>query len=89
MKTLIKNGLIYDGTGDKPYEGDILIKDDRIVEIRPSDDVGNSNQLGYSGEGWSADFVFYADHKAVTPGFIDSHRHCDIAAVADPNFGEI
>jgi N-acyl-D-amino-acid deacylase len=25
----------------------------------------------------------------VTPGFIDSHRHCDIAAVADPGFGDI
>ena len=103
MKTLIKNGLIYDGTGGKPYAGDILIEDNRIVAIRPSEpfiseNYSNENeayiakgelQLDTNNEELNADLVFYADHKAVTPGFIDSHRHCDIAAVADPSFGEI
>lgn len=32
MKTLIKNGMIYDGTGNKPYPGDVLLKDDRILK---------------------------------------------------------
>ena len=26
MQVLFKNGLIYDGTGNKPYKGDILIE---------------------------------------------------------------
>lgn len=33
MKTLIKNGLIVDGTGSKPYHGDLLISDDLIVGV--------------------------------------------------------
>ena len=32
---LIKNGLIYDGSGDLPFQGDILIEGDKIVEIAP------------------------------------------------------
>ena len=30
-----------------------------------------------------------ASGKAVTPGFIDIHRHCDIAPFTNPHFGEI
>ena len=26
---------------------------------------------------------------AVTPGFIDAHRHCDLAALYDPEFGRL
>ncbi|NLC44800.1 MAG: amidohydrolase family protein [Clostridiales bacterium] len=113
MKTLIKNGLIYDGTGGKPYKGDIFIENDRIVDICPSGilsneistneptaknnidksdlayNANNEMHLSLNNEERNADLVFYADNKAVTPGFIDSHRHCDIAAVADPNFGEV
>ena len=33
MKTLFKNGMIVDGTGGKPYIGDVLIEDDRILEV--------------------------------------------------------
>ena len=33
MKTLFKNGTIYDGSGRKPFKGDVLIEDDRIVEV--------------------------------------------------------
>ena len=33
MKTLLKNGLIYDGTGEEPFHGDILIKDEMLEEI--------------------------------------------------------
>ena len=30
MKTLFKGGLIYDGTGRRPFTGDVLIEDDCI-----------------------------------------------------------
>ena len=33
MKTLFQNGTIIDGTGGKPYIGDVLIEDDRILEV--------------------------------------------------------
>ena len=33
MKTLFKNGLIYDGSGNKPFAGDVLIEDDRILKV--------------------------------------------------------
>ena len=33
MKTLFKGGTIYDGTGGKPFVGDVLIEDDRIVKV--------------------------------------------------------
>ena len=29
MKTLFKNGKVYDGTGAEPFVGDVLIEDDR------------------------------------------------------------
>lgn len=38
MRTILKNGSIIDGTGAKPYIGDILIEDDKIAEIGDSID---------------------------------------------------
>lgn len=38
MKTLFRNGKIYDGTGAEPYVGDVLIEDDRILAVGPSVD---------------------------------------------------
>ena len=31
MKTLLKNGKIYDGTGAEPFVGDVLVEDERIA----------------------------------------------------------
>ena len=33
MKTLLKNGTIYDGTGAAPYVGDLLLENDVILEV--------------------------------------------------------
>ena len=33
MRTLIKNGLVYDGSGDKPFRKDILIRDGVIEAV--------------------------------------------------------
>ena len=33
MKTLFKNGMIIDGSGDAPRRGDVLIEDDRILAM--------------------------------------------------------
>ncbi len=72
---LIKKGLIYDGSGCLPYQGDILINGETIVGIAP--DIEKEGA-----------WIINAEGKAVTPGFIDIHRHCDIAPFTNPHFGE-
>ena len=64
MKTVLKNGLIVDGTGGKPFHGDVLIEDDRIVSV---------------GEAAcdQADQVIDVSGLEVCPGLIDSHSHND------------
>lgn len=77
MYKLIKNGLIYDGTlENKPFIGDILIKDNIIEKIDKSIDFEN------------AEIIINAENKIVTPGFIDIHRHCDLAIFKE-NFGKL
>ena len=73
---LIKNGLIYDGSGEQPYQSDVLIEGERVIEIAPDIEREDAQVIDASG-------------KAVTPGFIDIHRHCDIAPFTNPHFGEI
>ena len=63
-RILIQNGTIYDGLGGQPYQADLLVQDDRIVQIAP----GITEQ---------ADQVIDATGKVVTPGFVDIHRHHD------------
>ena len=64
MKTLFQNGTIIDGTGGKPYIGDVLIEDDRILE------VGGK----ISSE---ADKMVNLEGLQICPGFIDAHSHND------------
>lgn len=72
---LIQNGLIVDGTGRKPYMGNVLLKGDRIAA------VGDVNQ--------DAERVIDADGKVVCPGFIDIHRHCDAKFLQGPEFAKV
>lgn len=73
----IKNARICDGTGAEPYAGELLVKGDKIAAVGPA-------PLGdLDAEVWDA------KGEAVTPGFIDAHRHCDLAALYDEGFGEI
>lgn len=32
-KTLVKNVLVYDGTGNNPFFSDVLIKDEKIAAV--------------------------------------------------------
>lgn len=100
MRTLIKNGLVYDGSGDKPSYRDVLIKDGLIEAVIGSAESGKHESGQYeSGEhgsgktviaaGISADQVIDASGLSVTPGFIDTHRHCDIDALYNPGFGKL
>lgn len=76
MRTLIRNGVVYDGTGAPGFAADVLVQDDTIEAVAPELDA-------------EADEVLDAAGMAVTPGFIDTHRHCDTAALTDPDFGRI
>ncbi len=60
---MITGGLIYDGTGNDPYYGDIAIKDGLIV------DIGRMTA--------KARRTIDADGSMVTPGFVDIHTHYD------------
>ena len=64
MKTLFKNGTIFDGTGEKPYVGDVLIEDDRILE------VGGKITA-------EADKTVDLEGLQICPGLIDAHSHND------------
>ncbi|WP_148409623.1 N-acyl-D-amino-acid deacylase family protein [Murimonas intestini] len=78
MRTLIRNGLVYDGSGNSPVLHDILIEGDRIQEVRKAGTASLEGDI----------CVIDASGLAVTPGFIDSHRHCDAAAILDEGFGK-
>ena len=67
--TVIKNGLVVDGTGSPGYLADVLIEGDRVTDI-------GSNLQG--------DVVIDASGRVVAPGFIDIHTHYDAQAFWDP-----
>lgn len=75
MKTLIKNGRIYDGTGRAAFTGSLLFEDDRILEVSEGEIPVSTDAA-----------VIDAEGRAVTPGFIDQHRHADLAIFRD-SFG--
>ncbi|MDR1518707.1 MAG: amidohydrolase family protein [Planctomycetota bacterium] len=63
--TLIRGGSIYDGSGDAPFPGDVLVGDGIIAAVARG---------GFPG---SADVVMDAAGLAVAPGFIDAHSHSE------------
>lgn len=76
---LIKNGLVYDGTGAPPQKADIRIQEGRIAEV-------GKNLTALWGER-----ILDASGLAVTPGFVDIHRHFDQMPFRenDQNYGEV
>ncbi|WP_150293708.1 N-acyl-D-amino-acid deacylase family protein [Sphingobium estronivorans] len=64
---VIRGGLVCDGTGSEPYEADIAISGDRIVEIGKVTARGR-DEIDATG-------------RIVTPGFIDLHTHYDGQAI--------
>ena len=69
--TIIRNGLIYDGTGTAPYEADITIDNGIISQIGEIDGKGRDE--------------IDAKGQIVTPGFVDIHTHYDGQAAAWPS----
>ncbi len=63
-RTLLKQGLIVDGTGKKGFVGDVLIKGAKIEAVSPKPIDAACETVDCAG-------------KVVAPGFIDVHSHMD------------
>ena len=66
MDLLIKGGLIVDGTGEKPFYGDIAVDRDKITAIGQFEEK-------------DARKVVNAKGLTVTPGLIDGHTHSELS----------
>lgn len=65
-KTIVKNGLLIDGNGGEPKDGQIIVVDgERIVY------TGDENSYTASGE----ETIIDAAGGTILPGFIDTHVH--------------
>lgn len=73
----IINAMIVDGSGDEPFLGGLEIENGRISRVFR----GTSRSTGED--------VIDAKGLFLTPGFVDIHRHHDIAAMCDPDFGKL
>lgn len=69
---LIRNGRLYDGTGNAWTLGDVAVRQGRIVAV------------GKLPANYPADTVLDAHGLAVAPGFIDVHTHIEDDEVRQP-----
>ena len=70
--TIIREGTVIDGTGGPPRRADLGISDGRLVAL------GDLN-------GAEARRIISCPSKMVTPGFIDTHVHSDLALLSQPD----
>jgi N-acyl-D-amino-acid deacylase len=68
--TIIRNGMIYDGNGGKPYKGDIGVKNDTIAFIGDLSKAAAKNEVDAKG-------------NAVSPGFINMMGHSEESLIQD------
>lgn len=72
---ILKNGIMINGDGSKPYSGEIAIESGKIKKI--SETISDR-----------AKAIIDVRGNYIAPGFIDIHRHAD-ANVFLPSFGEL
>jgi N-acyl-D-amino-acid deacylase len=68
---VIRDAMLFDGTGAPPVQADVAIEGDRVASVRAS--------------GQDARKTIDARGLALAPGFIDVHTHDDFAAIAHPD----
>ncbi len=67
---IIRNGTIYDGSGDAPFQGDLAIAGDSIVKIGDLSDAVASTEIDAQG-------------MAVSPGFINMLSWANVSLLED------
>ncbi|HEY0802549.1 MAG TPA: DsbA family protein, partial [Steroidobacteraceae bacterium] len=68
--TIIRQGLIYDGSGKPPFAGDVVIDGDRITYVGPRAQGVGRTEINAHG-------------KAVAPGFINMLAHPEESLLVD------
>ncbi|MBU2999106.1 amidohydrolase family protein [Roseovarius nubinhibens] len=68
--TVLKNGVIYDGSGGPPLRGDIGLRGNAIEAIGDIGEAGQAEVIDVGG-------------LAISPGFVDMHTHSDFTLIAD------
>ena len=71
MRTLLKGGLVVDGSGKPGYKADVLLEDNKIAAIGTIATGTNVQVLDVGG-------------LVVAPGFIDTHSHSDLEVLLRP-----
>lgn len=73
---IVRNALIFDGTGGKPLQGDVGVKNGAVAA------------LGADLSGAKADKEIDAQGKYLTPGLLDIHTHYDLEVELAPGLPE-
>jgi N-acyl-D-amino-acid deacylase len=67
---VVRNAVIYDGSGGTPYPGDVAIDGDRIAYVGPHRALAGRMSIDAHGQ-------------AVSPGFIDMMGHSEVSLLID------
>ncbi len=67
---LLRNGMIYDGNGGKPYAGEVAIDGDRIAYVGPPGTAKAKKEIDVHGQ-------------AIAPGFINMLAHTEESFLID------
>ena len=65
----LRGGTIYDGLGNPGVQGNVVVHDDRILAVGPDAELRGD--------------LFDATGLAISPGFVDTHSHCDLTGISD------
>lgn len=68
-RTILCNGIVFDGGGGEPYSGGLVVEGGAIVDVGPH----------YSSFDQGVDLK----GRAVAPGIIDLHTHSDVSVFSD------
>ncbi len=80
---IIKDGLIVDGSGTKPFKADIGIKG-KFIKVIKEYDGRKGRRRGKDGIEEEAREIINAKGLVVCPGFIDIHTHSDFPILLNP-----
>ncbi len=70
-RTILRDGLIVDGTGADAFIGDVFLEDDRIASVRRRGADRSTNAAADA-------MVIDCNGSVIAPGLIDGHSHSDL-----------